>query len=70
MKRLLMLCLMLVGCGDSSEKMHVVTCRFPQDTFTDTIITTEPVWWLRTTYRIADAHYPTTFCTVHTKIKS
>jgi hypothetical protein len=70
MKKLFVLCLVLMGCADSRVKMHMVTCRFPQDTFTDTIITTDVVWPTRTVYRIADAYYPIAFCTVRTQIKS
>ena len=47
-----------------SDKTYVVTCNFSTNTFVDTIVTNERVWPLKTSYRIEDNHYSTTFCTV------
>jgi hypothetical protein len=51
-----------------SEKTYVVTCNFSTGTFVDTIVTNERVWPLKTSYKIKDNHYSTTFCTVRTTI--
>jgi hypothetical protein len=57
--------LLLVSCVDpDAEKTYVVTCRFPQETFTDTIVTGANVWHLKESYRIDNAYYPTSFCTM------
>jgi len=47
-----------------SDKTYVVTCNFSTNTFVDTIVTNERVWPLKTSYKIEDNHYSTTFCTV------
>lgn len=72
MKKILFATLILAGCTPTElkEKMYIVRCNWPQDKTVDTITTTRNMWVSRTTYRIVDVYYPTSFCTVETKIKS
>ena len=47
---------------------YMVTCNFPRETTVDTLVTKGIVWYMKTSYRIEDSYYPTSFCTVRTTI--